>query len=418
MTAELPVGIAAWLRFPVSFFLTILLLASGGEATAAGRVSVDITSPSTRSSFSTSSATLALAGIASATTGVKSVVWQNYSGGSGTATGTGNWSVGGIRLTPGVNRIVVTAFSSTASYRQDVLYVRYTPSANSTSSPAADTQAPTAPGSLGANSPSSTQVNLSWAAATDSVGVTGYKIERCQGGSCVNFAQIATATGTTYSNTGLTGATTYRFRVRATDAANNLSAYSTTATVTTPATVVANRPPVISGSSPSSVVAATAYSFTPTASDPDGQKLTFSVMGAPTWASFDSATGRLSGTPGAGNVGLTEGIVITASDGSAYASLPAFSLAVVQVATGSATVSWLPPTQRTDGSALTNLAGYRIRYGTNAAALTQTIGLDNPGLTSYMIEGLTPATWYFSVSAVDAEGVESTDSNIGSKKIL
>jgi len=418
MTAGLPVGSAAWLRVPVSFFMTILLLASGVEANAAARVSVSITSPTTRNSFSTASPTVAIAGIASAASGVTRVVWRNHRGGSGTATGTRNWSVPGIQLTSGVNRIVVTAISSSDATRQDVLYVTYTPQASSTPAPAADTQAPTAPGGLGASTVSSSQINLSWTTATDSVGVTGYQVERCQGAGCANFAQIATVTGTTYSHTGLTGSTSYSYRVRATDRANNLSGYSATATAATATAAVANRPPVISGSSATSVVAGTAYAFTPTASDPDGQKLTFSVMGAPAWASFNSATGALAGTPGAGAVGLTEGIVITASDGAAYASLPAFSLAVVQVATGSATVSWLPPTQRTDGSALTNLAGYNIRIGTSATALNQTITLNSPGLTSYMIEGLTPATWYFSVSAVDAMGVESTNSNIGSKKIL
>jgi hypothetical protein len=117
-------------------------------------------------------------------------------------------------------------------------------------------------------------------------------------------------------------------------------------------------------------------------------------------------------------VGLTEGIVITVSDGTAYASLPAFSVAVVQAATGSATVSWVPPTERTDGSSLTNLAGYRIRYGTNAAALSQTITLNGTGLSSYVVEGLTTGNWYFGVSAFDSDGVESNSSNVGSKVIL
>jgi hypothetical protein len=247
------------------------------------------------------------------------------------------------------------------------------------------------------------------------VGVTGYRIERCQGAGCTSFAQIATASGTTYSNTGLTGATSYSYRVRATDAASNLSGYSAMATAVTAA---ANRPPVISGSAPTTVVAGSAYAFTPTASDPDGQTLTFRVAGAPAWATINSTTGRLSGTPGAGDVGSTAGIVITVSDGTASASLPAFSLTVVQVATGSATVSWVPPTQRTDGSALTNLAGYHIRYGTSATALTRTIALNSPGLTSYMIEGLTSGSWYFSVTAFDTTGAESAMSNIGSKTIL
>jgi hypothetical protein len=80
-------------------------------------------------------------------------------------------------------------------------------------------------------------------------------------------------------------------------------------------------------------------------------------------------------------------------------------------------VSWVPPTQRTDGSALTNLAGYRIRYGTSATALTQVLQLDGISLTSYMIEGLTPGAWYFAVSAVDTGGLESQPSAPASKAI-
>jgi len=96
-----------------------------------------------------------------------------------------------------------------------------------------DTQAPTAPASLAATAASGTQINLSWTASTDNVGVTGYLVERCQGASCSSFAQIGTATGTTYNDTGLTNATSYRYRVRATDAAGNLSAYSNIASGTT-----------------------------------------------------------------------------------------------------------------------------------------------------------------------------------------
>ena len=97
----------------------------------------------------------------------------------------------------------------------------------------ADTTAPTAPTGLNATAVSSSQINLSWTASTDNVGVTGYLIERCQGASCANFAQISTSTTTTYSDTGLTAATSYSYRVRATDAAGNLSTYSGTATAST-----------------------------------------------------------------------------------------------------------------------------------------------------------------------------------------
>jgi chitodextrinase len=97
----------------------------------------------------------------------------------------------------------------------------------------ANTQPPTAPGALAATAVSSTQVNLSWTASTDVVGVTNYLIQRCQGASCANFVQIATSTTTTYNNTGLSASTSYSYRVQATDAAGNLSPYSNTATVIT-----------------------------------------------------------------------------------------------------------------------------------------------------------------------------------------
>jgi len=107
---------------------------------------------------------------------------------------------------------------------------------NSTSSaPPPDTIPPTVPTNLVTTVVSPAQINLSWTASTDNVGVTGYKVERCQGASCSNFAQIATPTATTLNDTGLTGSTSYSYRVRATDAAGNLSTYSTLATMATPA---------------------------------------------------------------------------------------------------------------------------------------------------------------------------------------
>src|ERR1700719_4492129 len=98
-----------------------------------------------------------------------------------------------------------------------------------------DNTPPTAPTSLTASAASATQTNLAWTASTDNVGVTGYRVERCTGAACSNFAQIATPTGATFSDMGLAASTSYSYRVRATDAAGNLSAYSNTASVSTPA---------------------------------------------------------------------------------------------------------------------------------------------------------------------------------------
>ena len=73
----------------------------------------------------------------------------------------------------------------------------------------------------------------------------------------------------------------------------------------------ANVAPTISGTPATSVIAGSAYEFTPQAADPEGQPLTFTVTGRPAWATFDPATGRLSGTPGDSDVGTYSGIVIT-----------------------------------------------------------------------------------------------------------
>ena len=100
-------------------------------------------------------------------------------------------------------------------------------------SPPPDGQPPTDPSSLTATPASQSQINLSWTGSVDNVGVTGYRLERCQGTACSNFAEVATPPSTTYNDTGLTAGATYRYRVRAADAAGNLSGYSNIASGTT-----------------------------------------------------------------------------------------------------------------------------------------------------------------------------------------
>jgi putative Ig domain-containing protein len=178
-----------------------------------------------------------------------------------------------------------------------------------------------------------------------------------------------------------------------------------------------NRSPTISGTPTTSVLQGTAYSFQPTASDPDGNMLTFSIANRPAWASFDAATGRLTGTPGAADVGTTTGVVISVSDGAASASLAAFNISVQAVANGSATLSWLPPTTNTDGTPLTNLAGFRVYWGTAPGNYTSSVTIMNPGLATYVVGNLTPSTYYFAVTALNSGGTESVFSNVASKTI-
>jgi chitodextrinase len=75
---------------------------------------------------------------------------------------------------------------------------------------AGDTTAPSAPTGLTATAVSTTQINLGWTASTDNVGVTGYRLERCEGAGCTTFAQIATPTTTSFNDTGRTTNATYR----------------------------------------------------------------------------------------------------------------------------------------------------------------------------------------------------------------
>lgn len=85
--------------------------------------------------------------------------------------------------------------------------------------------------------------------------------------------------------------------------------------------------------------------------------------------------------------------------------------------TGSVTLIWQPPAKNTDGSPLVDLAGYRIVYGTAPDRLDSYIDVNNPGVSSYVIENLTKTTWYFAVIAVNEAGALSEPSNTVSKLI-
>lgn len=179
-----------------------------------------------------------------------------------------------------------------------------------------------------------------------------------------------------------------------------------------------NDAPTLNGTPSAQATVGVSYSFQPVAADIDGDPLIFSITNKPAWATFDNATGRLSGTPAAVDAGTTGNIVISASDGTVTTVLPAFSI-IVDPVTGSARLSWTVPTSREDGSplALNELAGYRIRYGTVPDALISRVEVNTADVTNYTISNLTAGTWYFSVSAYDTHGVESQPSNLGSLAI-
>lgn len=184
---------------------------------------------------------------------------------------------------------------------------------------------------------------------------------------------------------------------------------------------VAARPngtPTISGTPATTATVGSAYRFAPTASDPDGDSLSWSITGKPSNATFSTATGELTWTPTA--AGTASNIVIRVTDSKgASASLPAFSITVAAApSTGSATLSWVSPAQYTDGSPLPSgeLSAFRIYKGTSASNLARIAEVDSL-TTTFAVQNLTSGTHYFAVTAVAANGAESSMSSVGSKTV-
>lgn len=159
----------------------------------------------------------------------------------------------------------------------------------------ADSTAPSVPGSLSALPVSGTQINLSWTGSTDNVAVTNYLIERCTGAGCTTFAEIGSATGTTFNNVGLTAATTYRYQIRASDANTNKSAYSAIVNATT-SSGGDTQAPTVPTNFAATAVSSTQINLSWTASTDNVAVTGYSVercqgAGCSSWASIATPTG-------------------------------------------------------------------------------------------------------------------------------
>lgn len=192
----------------------------------------------------------------------------------------------------------------------------------------------------------------------------------------------------------------------------SLTAFSIEVTV-----AASNSAPQISGSAPANVNAGDNYSFTPTASDPDGDTLSFSVSGLPSWASFDNATGEISGTPAAGDVDSYSDISIVVSDSQLNATLGPFAITVQSVSVGSVSLSWAAPTQNEDGTPLNDLAGYRIYWGTIPDNYPNLVTIDNSSVTTFIVDNLAPGTYNFVATSFNSSGVESRYSAVAIKVV-
>ena len=293
---------------------------------------------------------------------------------------------------------------------------------------AADNTRPTAPTGLTATAASPTQVNLNWTASTDNVGVTGYRVERCQGTGCTTFAEIASTTTTSHSDTGRLPGTVYRYRVRAMDAAGNLSTYSSIATVTTPAATDSSPPSAPTG------LAATAGSPTQvnlnwTASTDNvgvtGYRVercqgaactTFAQVASPSTTSYvDNGLAasttyryRVRAVDAAGNFSAYSSISTVTTPAVSDGSPPSDPTGLTAAAVGSsqANLGWTASTDNV------GVAGYRVERcaGTGCTNFAQ---VASPSTASYSDSGLAASTAYrYRVRAADAAGNLSGYSNV------
>jgi len=223
------------------------------------------------------------------------------------------------------------------------------------------------------------------------------------------FGTPADTDAATYSNISIT--------VSDGQASATLGPFSITVNAAAAPPPPTNTPPTISGNPPTQVNANSPYGFTPTANDADNDTLTFSVSGLPGWANFNQGTGRISGTPGDADVGTYSNIRITVSDGQASATLGPFSITVQAISLGSVTLNWTPPTENEDGTPLTDLAGYRIYWGTTPGVYPNSVTLNNPGLTSYVVDNLVPGTYQFVATSFNSAGTESAYSNPATRTV-
>lgn len=140
------------------------------------------------------------------------------------------------------------------------------------------------------------------------------------------------------------------------------------------------------------------------------------------WESDKGASGTAEGTDSwsVQDIPLEAGsntITVTATDAAGETSSDSIVIHRESADKGSVTLSWVAPTERTDGSPLDDLAGYRINYGRMSEIYDYSVEVKNPGLVSYVVEDLVPGDWYFTVVAFDSHGLESDFSNEAHRKV-
>jgi fibronectin type 3 domain-containing protein len=279
---------------------------------------------------------------------------------------------------------------------------------------------PTAPGNLTATAASASQINLSWTASTSGVGIAYYVVQRCQGAGCANLAQIATLTGTNYTDTGLLSSTIYSYLVQAVDVIGNASAFSTMATAATQAPP----PPTAPGNLTATAASATQISLSWTASTSSVGIADYVVQrcqgaGCTSFAQIAALagttyldTGLISNTSYSYQVQAAD----TAGNAGAFSNM---ATAVTQAwqpptAPGNLTATAAGPTQInvswTASTSSAGLANYIVQR-CQGADCTEFAQIATPVGTSYSDTGLLlNASYSYQVQAIDTAGNLSPDS--------
>ena len=180
-----------------------------------------------------------------------------------------------------------------------------------------------------------------------------------------------------------------------------------------------NAPPTIVLAAVADAQVGTTFDYQPEAQDPESDTLRFSAANLPAWASLDTTSGRISGTPGPADAGVYESISITVADKAHKVVTAPFSITVnpAELGSGVASLQWEMPPSKVSGEPLDDLAGYRILYGRSSSDLDHSVLIKDPATTSYQFSTLTSGVWYFAVVAVNSNGLEGPPTTLATKSI-
>jgi len=286
------------------------------------------------------------------------------------------------------------------------------------------TTPPTAPGNLTAAAVSTTQINLSWAASTTTVGLANYIVQRCQGAGCSNFTQIATTPGTAYNNTGLTSGNSYSYRVRAVDTAGNTSTFSNIAT----AVAQSPQPPTAPGNLTAMAASASQINLSWIASTSNVGIAYYAVRrcqgpGCTNFAQIGTSAGttyndtgltasssysyQVQAVDSSGNASTFSNSAAATTQASQAPTAPS-NLTAIAAGTSQINLSWIASTSNV------GIAYYAV-WRCQGAGCTNFVQIAAQAGTTYSDTGLTASSSYsYQVQAVDKTGNLSPYSSVAS----